>query len=128
MSEHRWAAAVVVELDEDQARALAAMDADERARRVHELVPALPEGQVLGGPKAVRGPMCEDCRVHWREVYAQPDKPWPCPGKRPERLGGPLLPPDKRLTRQQRRAQRRKDTKAAVRQPEPAVPYSPTRR
>lgn len=105
MSDHAWGLVIIGKLTDDQAKALAATDTPSRFEQVHELLDA-------SEPVAVRGPICTECRVHWRDVYAQPDKPWPCKGTRPAPLGGPLVPPDTRTTRQQRRAAQRAAVKA----------------
>lgn len=95
--DHRWAVAVVVHLDAEQAATLAAN-------------PSI--AIELEAEREARGPLCEDCRVHWRDVHADPAKPWPCPGARPAQLGGVLLGADEPLPRRERRAKQRKAAKA----------------
>lgn len=99
MSEHRWGAAAVADLDEDQAAEFARMDMPARVAWVSALA-----HQVV---TAVRGPLCAECRVAWETVYVRPDQPWPCPGRRPDEIGGPLLPAERPVPRQQRRSERR---------------------
>jgi hypothetical protein len=103
---HRWAVVAISVLDEDQAAELHGIDLMDR---MDELAGVLTSGRL----ETVRGPICTECRVHWRDVFAQPDKPWPCPGKRPAGLGGPLAPPETRKPRQQRRAEQRQAVKKA---------------
>lgn len=95
---HTWGVAVVSDLTDEQAAELAQLDLPERLAQL---------GRFVGEPRAVRGPICQQCRVHWRDVYRQPSKPWPCPGRRPDSLGGPLLPAEVAKPRQQTRAERR---------------------
>lgn len=112
-SAHRWAAVAISHLDDAGARRLAEMPILERLDAVCELF-SPPPGQ-LTDVWAVRGPICADCRVSWEDVHAD-DTPWPCPGRRPDALGGTLLdPPASRRspTRQQRRAKQRKALKGA---------------
>lgn len=112
MTDHRWAVVAVTILDADAAADLAAMDVTDRLDHVCEIIGQRAPGEISGGPETVRGPLCTECRVHWRDVYAQPDKPWPCYGQRPAALGGPLVPPDLRMPRQQRRRAQRAAAKA----------------
>lgn len=105
MAEHRWTLVVLVDLSEKGAAALNAMDVADRLEHLHQLVPAPARGESTP-VRQVRGPICADCRVHWRDVHASA-MPWPCPGKRPEVLGGPLVAPQPTLTRQERRRQQR---------------------
>lgn len=107
MSEHRWSLVVIGSLDEATARELMDVDAAERFDRVHELVDATRLEQV-------RGPVCAECRVSLRDVeaMAKAGRDWPCQ-PRPKALGGPLAPPEERLTRQQRRAKHRRESKVA---------------
>lgn len=102
---HRWAVVAVSVIDEDQAEALEGMDETTRRDLVCDIVAS-------GEVEAVRGPMCTECVVGWGDVHAA-TTPWPCPGKRPPKLGGELLQPEQRLTRQQRRARQRDAVKAA---------------
>lgn len=82
---HHWGLAVIVDLDESAARQLAATDLPERIETAQAWAGA-------GNVRTVRGPLCAACGVTWRVVHRQPDKPWPCPGKRPEELGGSPIP------------------------------------
>lgn len=111
MAEHRWAAVAIVGLDEEAARAFAT-------------TPDVTLLSLAGDPdlRALRGPICEDCRVSWEDVHASA-KPWPCPGQRPEALGGTLInPPWARpaANRQQRRRRQRE----AVKNPPPRSPLA----
>lgn len=105
MSTHRWGIVTVHELTPTQAAA------------IHELHGPADRSEPLHGatPIEVRGPICLDCRVHWRDVHHQPDKPWPCPGIRPNELDGPVVQPEHHLSRQQRRRLRRELDRAGRR-------------
>lgn len=106
-SEHKWTVVAIVRVDVERAAEIHEMDGPERLQRLDEIFPALPPDRINGPVETVRGPICSDCRVHWRDVHAVPDKPWPCPGAKPATFGGPLVPPDRRLTRQERRRRQR---------------------
>lgn len=91
---HHWAAAALAPLTLERATELAALDAPDRLNRLIEFV---------AGALELRGPVCRDCRVHWRDAER-----FKCPGKRPEPLGGPLDKPERVLSRQERRLLARK--------------------
>lgn len=105
---------VVTRLTEERAAEFAALPFLERRARLDEL--RAEHENLEGEPEAIRGPICMDCRVDWETVHADVDE-WPCPGQRPDRLGGPMASHLQRpsLTRQQRRAQRRQAVKGAAR-------------
>lgn len=111
--EHRWAVAVVADLDVDTARTLAATAS--MPARLDGLCELLLPADRLPRVTAVRGPMCSECRVTWEDVHADTTRPWPCPGKRPKALGGPLVPNQRRKSRQERRAEQRKANATAGR-------------
>lgn len=111
MSEHRWSVGVIHALNEAQARRVAAMDMSERLDFI---------AQLDADPVRIRGPLCLECGVQRRFLDRQPDKPWPCPGKRPESLGAAPAVADPTPPRQQIRAQRRKSDKAS--RPSPSQP------
>lgn len=111
--DHRWAAVAIAPLDAEAAQSFAAMDGMERLERVCETFGPAP-GDIVR-LTAVRGPICADCRVPWETVHHS-TKAWPCPGPRPDALGGTLLDPVTSRaapTRQQRRQQQRKAEKLA---------------
>lgn len=106
-TEHRWGVGVVLALTEEQARQVASHDdMATRAEVVRELLDS------ESWPKAIRGPLCERCGVQRHYLDRQPDKLWPCPGRRPEAMGGQLRGPRPEPTRQATRAQRRAAEKA----------------
>lgn len=103
---------VLADLSDGQAEAFAGLSSLERLEELRSIV--APEGE-LARARAVRGPLCSECRVSWEDVHADTTKPWPCPGKRPKALGGPLAPAQRRKSRQERRAEQRKASEAAKR-------------
>lgn len=107
MTRHRWRAVAIVPLDEDDAALIATMDTAPRLQALRSRIER--NAQTLADVVVVRGPICSECRVAWEDVHAE-SEPWPCPGRRPDELGGPLTDPTaSRLApnRQQRRARGR---------------------
>lgn len=113
-AQHRWAVVVVASLDDQAAAELQVLDAPERFEALSSILE-------LAALEQVRGPICLQCRVHWRDVYAKPDKPWPCPGIRPQALGGPLVQSGRRTRSESRRERRQADRAAAAAGRSPAA-------
>lgn len=116
MRAHRWSAVAIASLEEADAERLAATPMAERLDTICETFGPAP-GDIVR-VRALRGPICSECRVSWEDVHADPRKPWPCPGVRPDALGGPLVNPvasRKAPNRQQQRAKHRKAMKAGQR-------------
>lgn len=114
MAEHRWAAVAIVGLAQADAERFAAMPG---AERVDSVCGVFGPRDGIARVKAVRGPICSECRVSWEDVHRNPAKPWPCPGVRPEALGGTLTQPTgtrPSRNRQERRAKQRHATRATA--------------
>lgn len=86
--QHRWVLSIVVPVNEERGAEIFALGWEERMALLPELV-SVPEGRITGGPTAVRGPMCSECTVNWEDVH-KVSPAWPCPGKRPDDIGGSL--------------------------------------